>query len=371
MDILKIFYESIVTEAMKGNVNVYVNYMVAFSTRLVEYNRIYKCKINNDEVLIPTLVIKNKQEFDRLLTEYVRKALKYYDDSNYLDEVKKYGNKNNPNMICREKYIMMQLLANATYEDFNNPVEFLKKRIDFLDNYFYLSTFLGLVEALGAKLKMMILKDTLNNEASSEFVVMAYDSENVWFSPKVKFGISGETVYIYAIQNVKQEDNPLIKKINRKLYRVGEGFQPDDSEENLKDITASFLVTLNMAINYFNSIGYHKIEVPSLLIVRRNAKMLLNKLKADKKNYSNEKLKEMNQEVDQLQSNLTNKLIRTFLRLGVHYNNIDINSLPYELDSSLHMDIHDDMDIICNNKLLLETGLLAYNYGKENKTKSR
>lgn len=371
MDILKIFYECIVPEAMKGTVDVYVNYMVAFSTRLVEYNRIYKCTNNNSEVLVPTLIIKDKKKFDKLLIEYVEKALKYYDDNNYLDEVKKYDNKNNPKMICREKYILMQLFSNATYEDFNNPVEFLKKRINFLDNHFNLSTFLGPVQALDAKVKMMILKDTLNNEASSEFVIMAYDSENVWFSPKVKFGISGDTVYIYAIQNVKQEDNPLIKKINRKLYRIGEGFSEDDSDENLKDITASFLVTLNMAINYFNSIGYHKIEVPSLLIVRRNAKMLLNELKADKKNYSSEKLKEMNQEVDQLQSNLTNKLIRTFLRLGVHYNNIEINSLPYELDSSLHMDVHDDMDIICNNKLLLETGLLAYNYGKSEKNKSR
>ena len=60
-----------------------------------------------------------------------------------------------------------------------------------------------------------------------------------------------------------------------------------------------------------------------------------------------------------IQNNLTNKLIRTFLRLGVHYNNIDVISLPGEIDSILHIEIDNSKKVTCNNKLLYETGLMV------------
>lgn len=58
-------------------------------------------------------------------------------------------------------------------------------------------------------------------------------------------------------------------------------------------------------------------------------------------------------EQDYLQYNLTNKLVRTFLRLGCHYNNIDVLSFPYEVDSCLHIGINDNK-VMCNNYLLYE-----------------
>ena len=56
---------------------------------------------------------------------------------------------------------------------------------------------------------------------------------------------------------------------------------------------------------------------------------------------------------DYLQSNLTNKLIRTFLRLGCHFNNIDIKSFPFENDSCLRMKIS-DVAVQGNNYLLMD-----------------
>ena len=53
-----------------------------------------------------------------------------------------------------------------------------------------------------------------------------------------------------------------------------------------------------------------------------------------------------------IQSNLTEKLLRTFIRLSHHYDGVDVTSLPMEDDSSLHLKVT-NMDN-CNNELLSE-----------------
>ena len=356
MDITKIFYESIIPEATIGKINVYFFYSVAFSTMIVEENKFYKCKIDTDDVLIPTLIIKDKETFDRLLCEYVTKAMNFYDDSNFYEEILNYNKYDNKEMICREKFILMYLFSNATVEDFSDPISFLRKRIAFIDNHQDKKVDLGYSDILDANLEINILSDTINNETASQFVVRAYDFDNSWIGPRVKFGISEDTIYIYAIQNEDTNDNPFCKKFNRKLYKVGEGFNEQDGEENLKDVTASFLFVLNMAISYFKSLGYEKIVVPSILITRWNAKKIIIDRKYMVKKIDDEKKKQVDMQLDTIQSNLTNKLIRTFLRLSCHYNNVIVDSFPYEVDSALHIKIDNSINMNCNNKLLLETG---------------
>ncbi len=326
--ILELFYREIVPEAAVGKIKIAnnVNYAIVFNTKLLELKKVYRKEIN-EELMVPTLIIDNKREFDKLLCEYVIKALKYYDDRNFFNKKE------------RIKEILAHLLANATYDDFNKPINFLKKRIAFLDNANNYSENIGYSDILGCDLNLEIRKDTINNETPEEFVIECRNKDEKYLFPRVKFGIMDDTVYIYAIQNSREEKNNLTKQINRKLYKVGEGFTDSNNEENYKDVTASFLVVLNMAINYFNSIGYNKFIIPSILIVRWNAKQIMN-------NNMNEII----------QYNITNKLIRTCLRLGVHYNNIDVMSLPYEVDSNLHLHINNMIDMKCNNKLLEETG---------------
>ena len=312
MNITKIFYESIVPEAMIGKINVYFFYSVAFSTKIVEKNKFYECKIDADDVLIPTLIIKDKETFDRLLCEYVTKAISFYDDSNFYEEILNYNKYDNKDMIGKEKFILMHLFSNATVEDFSDPITFLKKRIAFIDNHQNKKIDLGYSDILDANLEINILNDTINNETPSQFFIKIYDSDSSWISPRVKFGISDDTVYIYAIQNEDINDNSFCKKINRKLFKVGEGFIEQDGEENLKDITASFLFALNMAINYFKSLGYEKIVVPSIMITRWNAKKIIIDRKYKVKKIDDEKRKQAEMQLDNIQSNLTNKLIRTF-----------------------------------------------------------
>ena len=185
--------------------------------------------------------------------------------------------------------------------------------------------------------------------------------------PRIKFGISDDSVYIYAVQNKIGDINSYHKKINRILYKIGEGYVDDmeKDSENLKDITSSFLVSLNMAVGYFNNLGYRNIVVPSYLIQRWNAKSIANLLKIKYKKMNEDVANEIYANQENIQNNLTNKLIRTFLRLGCHYNNVDILSFPYEIDSCLHIGFNDNK-LECNNLLLYETYMLI-NEGKKNK----
>ena len=68
----------------------------------------------------------------------------------------------------------------------------------------------------------------------------------------------------------------------------------------------------------------------------------------------------LDDKLEYLQYNITNKLVRTFLRLGCHFNNIDVLSFPFEADSCLHIGINQNL-LQCNNSLLYETYMLIHN----------
>ena len=364
MDILEIFYNNVVPEAMNGRINCLSYYNMAFSTEIVDEEVKYSCNIDDEGLLIPTLMIKNKSEFDRLLVEYVNLAIYFYDDNYFDDEILNYKLYDNENRICKEKVIMSLLFANATIEDFNNPIDFLKRRIDFIYNDLSGNYDFGYMDMFKGDLSLNIEKDIINNETPYQMIIKitSMNGEEFIF-PKIKFGICDGTVYIYAIQNKMNEDNSFCKKINRVLYKIGEGYTDTDSyegDENLKDITASFLVSLNMAISYLYNNGYNNIVVPSLLVERWNAKRISNLIKIRIKKMNDNSANEMITNQDYLQQNLTNKLIRTFLRLGCHYNNMDVLSFPFELDSCLHMEINDN-EMECNNTLLYKTYNLIKN----------
>ena len=313
------------------------------------------------------MVINNKEEFDRLLLQYVDLASKFYDDSNFDSEILNYKMYNDETRICKEKVILALLFANATMEDFNNPIDFLKKRINFIYNDLTGSYDFGYCESLKGKLLLTVEKDIINNETPYQLVIRVIsDKMEEFVFPRIKFGVSDNDVYIYAIQNKRNEENSFCKKINRVIYRVGEGYNDDNqNEESLKDITASFLLSLNIGISFLFNMGYTKIVVPSILVSRWNAKKLSNLLKIKIKNLNDDDASNMELGQDYLQYNLTNKLIRTFLRLGCHYSNIDILSFPYEIDSCLHIGINDN-SVECNNSLLYETYKLVESGFKEN-----
>ncbi len=358
MNILDIFYNQIIKEASKGEVDAFFKYNLMFSTHIVEKELEVEAKSENKKrFFIPTLIIRNQEEFDRLLCEYVLLASKFYTDFDEFYEKIKVEGTFEEKELWRIKTLIVSLFSNATEEDFNNPCEFLKKRIDFINNSceqifdeFYSAN-------LKAKINASIKKDKFNNEAPYMFCVEAVDELDIGYSfPNLKFGIHDGKAYVYAIQRGKEESNS--RKINRNLYKVGEGFDPiiDNvdiyAEGNTKDVTASFLVVANLFLAYLSSIGINEVVVPSILIERWNAKeMSLLKRYRSKRFDMKEYLIRL-KEHDELQSNLSEKLIRTFNRLTCHYPYFYIVSYPGEDNMSFCLNISDQKS--CNNRLLSE-----------------
>lgn len=184
----------------------------------------------------------------------------------------------------------------------------------------------------------------------------------------IKLGISNNEAYIYAIQNEKKcNDNDYSKLVNRSLYKIGEGFNSKiDNYDiydigNLKDVTPSFLVAACIAVSILDNFGIDKVIIPSFLIERWNAKKIslehIPKRIQDKVDYINIK----SNEHFKIQTNLTDKLIRTFKRLDYHFSNIKILNEPYDVDSNLRFNI-DHGSFICNNNLLQEVYNIGINY---------
>lgn len=199
---------------MTGRINCLSYYNVAFSTEIIDENKRYSCKIDADGVLIPTLMIKNKSEFDKLLVEYVNLALKFYDESNFDMEILNNQLYNNEFGICKEKVILTLLFANAMIEDFNNPIDFLKRRIDFIYNDLSGSYDFGYMDMFKGDLSLYIDKDIINNETPYQMIIKIKSTNGEEFIfPKIKFGISDDTVYIYAIQNKMNDEKVFVRKL--------------------------------------------------------------------------------------------------------------------------------------------------------------
>jgi len=351
MEVLDIFYNEVIPEAAKGKIDSYFSLNILFNTYLVETNTKVSDEVNYDDVLVPTLMIKSKKVFDILLRKYINIAMEYYKDDKYLKEAK---------LENKEIKLLLSLLwSNATVEDYNNPNIFLVNRIAFLGQSLVDTKIdFGYIPLLDGNLSLEIQRDLILNETPSKMVFSLCDKENNnYYFPEVKFGLHNNEVYFYAIQNKEQEVNSYTKKVNRILYKVGDGFDSltdnyDLYEEgNLKDITASFLVVINMAIAYLNSLGYSNIKVSSILPTRWNAKrMSIEEVAKRIKIFDGEKSFE---EQNRIQNNLTQKFIRTFLRLAHHYEGMDVISYPYENDSYLHISLNDSLQ--CNNQLLKES----------------
>ncbi len=372
---LDIFYNDIIFEAAKGKIECGDYFAIAFNTLIPEIDIDIKSSVTNNNILIPTLYIKDKKNFDDLLIQYVSIAIKFYglkDDFNAsLDEQRN-----------KYKKIMALLWSNATVEDFQNPTIFLKNRISFFENKlcsFDGGSTLGYSEILKSNIRVENLKKTFYHETPFCLRITLEYENFKYYLPLIYYGINNEEVYIYAIQNEKKansENNKYQKTIRRALYKVNEGFDSFEDnfekyeEGNLKDITPSFLLALNIALGIFHDMGISKIIVPSILITRWNAKelsyeykrqILIKEIKeAANANKAESLIKDINDSIDKeirkhetIQYNLTEKFIRTFLRLVHQIDGLDILNISSEIDNNLILYMNSKINI--NNPLLKET----------------
>lgn len=361
-DILDIFYNSIIPEATRGSIDCFMYYHICFNTS-IEGHLIMKH--NPFRIDTPLLEIRDKKEFNDKLCEYVKIAIEYYDDSYFYDEVLNGEYRTEKNKICKEKVLMTLLWANATVEDFKNPCQFLERQTNYLKvNCLTNQENKGYASILGGNIVTEVSKTKkLSWESPYAFRSAIFDNDEAHDLPVVRFGIDGDTVYIYSIHMRKNPRKS--KRINRNLYKVNENFDISDNNEDLKDITPSSLVALDLFILHCKSLGYTNFKMVPYLPERWCDKKIMMYKKAKKELKAEEYMEEEVSRISKIQDNLTQKFITTFLRLNYHYDEgMTVSSYPMELDSYLSFICNDLSD--ANNPLFRE---LAAMYLEKNKTK--
>lgn len=331
--------------------------------------------------VLSALVIKDLDTFIKKLEEYInlelileRKTLKIYS-----------GKEKD-----RIKWLISNLVANMTTEDFLNPIAYIDKYMEFLKD----KTFDYLDEGITIKLpkvknsELEIKREQNNTSMETPYkITLTLKKENEEFTtfklPSIYYAVreeNGERVcYIYSVMNKdnkKQTANEIKfqKQINRLLYKLNDGVvdsreyyeykellkkkeeQEAKGEEyteeiyypegNISDITNSFLFSINIFMSILQKEGIKTVKVVPYLPVRYNSRSIAAE--------GSPKKKELQERNDMIQTNATNKLIRTFRRLAQQNTSVSITTLPYEVDEFLTIHLN-SRDKELENMLLEET----------------
>ena len=376
-EILDLFYNEILKEAAKGRVDCNMMYNILFKTK-INGKTLYNLDSNvvkNNSLLIPTLTIDDVDKFNESLINYYNKAKEFY--KNMIDKEDHF-----------DKTILTLLWNNLTEDDFKNPVNYINRYIDFMDNPIidsneYVS--IGHSDILDSDIEVCLKKEPINEETPYGLYIRS-EKDNLYYEfPVVRMGISNDEAYIYAVQQKKnkalenEENYNYEKNIHRKLFRVNDGFLKEDNSDNINNpenitgISPSALVALTIALSLLEDKGINKIEVPTFLPVRYNAKeisYMIKKELLEKKGYDVESINNIIHEYESvhegIQRNLSDKFLRYFRRLEYNFDNINLTAYPYDIDTSAHMYLDNYSD--CNNILLKEMYEL-YNSKEKQKNK--
>lgn len=326
-----LFYE-IIKEAENANITIDNEvWNIGFNTIIKDKNIEYY----NDEKNVHTLVIKNEEEFFRYLQIYINKELMAKRKSvKFLHDTPRN----------RIKFLISYLFVNASPMDFVNPIEYLKKRIAYLnDNTFDDEKYINL-EGKDIYLKIKKVSQDVRMETPKriEFSIVNLKKDLEFKLPSISYGIRNmnnmKYCDIYSIHHPdpkqkgkNDEEQKFIKKMSRLLYKVDAG----EIDHDVKDVSASALISLASFISLLKEnnithmsfilclpIGYYSREISA-----ENIKDI------DRQNY----LFERN---DTIQNNITNKFLRTIRRLATQIEGINIKNIDTVDDGYLEVELN-------------------------------
>lgn len=305
----------VIKEARNGQVIIdSESWPICFNT-LIKVDDEYQSFTNDNQY--PVLFIENLDKFLELLKRYL--------------DLENMHNRRHPNFINdhlrnHQKTLIAYLFVNATTDDFLNPCHMLETKIAFLQDkkMSQINYEINLDIIPDSKLKVNSSLDSIQMETPYKFSLSLTDGTSIYHLPSISYGIANNTCYIYSVLNPKQAlTSPYQKKIKRLLYKINSFVSEDELH-----VSPSAVLSLSVFLKFLKLNNIKNIKVISYLPLRYLSRDLYAK--------NNEELIARN---DFIQTNATDKLINTFLRLQYH-NLVTINSYPYELDDSLHLTIN-------------------------------
>jgi hypothetical protein len=259
------------------------------------------------------------------------------------------------------KMLIAYLFINFSTEDFLNPVSAIRRNIDFMHDKTFNYLDEGYVVQLGGKfggsdiyLQRHQQSVMMETPWKMEISICKWIDDEMLSCPlaDVSYGIreeNGEQVcYVYSMMKPKEKgessdrEKLFRKRLNRELFKLNEGVLEQESEafrrykngeekeyqENVTDVTQSFVLSLSIFVSMLQKEGISKIKVVPYLPVRYLGRQLAALSVIDP--VRREELEERNKRI---QDNCTNKFMRTFRRVAYHMgDDLEMHTVPYEVD---------------------------------------
>ncbi len=253
MDIEKIFDE-IIDEAYDG---------ITYDGIFLKFHTLDKVTLSGTFNDVPILVIKNKKELVNKLKTYVYTVLDY----KRLDITK-----------SNIKKIISLLWANACYEDFSRPNNYIDNHINFYINDDFLNK--------DKEINNIVIKkraESIYKETPYAFKSYMRIGEDKYYLPYINYGISNDTCYIYNIVDSKN----------------------DGKHKDIEEIYNTKLLSLSLFMKELYNYGIGRVKVVSCLPMRENK----------------------------------NSIVDYFIDMEHIFKNIIISSRPFECDEYMNINI--------------------------------
>lgn len=336
----------------------------------MEYIRPLGYKTDIEEIIVnpdvPILNLKGNRlpAFEETLTEYVQT---FFSSELYWA---------NPISSCNSQedklvHAMSVIWLNATADDYENPIQFLKRYTDFLkdktfDEFWNPRQIQKIQTLQNCSLEISKSEQQEFQETPTSIKFRVHKDNVEKELPRIAYGISKGTAYIYGIQSPQRDENtvdePSIKKVNRSRFKVNDMTNiPEDYQNVYKKQEPYAYISLFVFLSMLKQKNINRVIMPAYLPERYESKEQLISEKAMKKTYDLKNSKDMKNWLGELaescndhqrvQYNITNKFLSYMSRMECDVPGIEIKSTPDETNGSLIVDIS-KMNVTPENNLI-------------------
>lgn len=344
-ELAKLFFNEVCgtpwIKAYNGGMYLPIYYRISDNNTNLENVKKEKLPESKDNSVDDVVInITDYQLFQQKLFEYVKKFIEsklrwtnHWEAETQLDDI---------------KTAFVSLFTNATWQDYENPIDLIDRYISFLDRDYLHELLKGGKEIFAEDGSTLRIRTGLNDaemETPYKFIVEATDNIRRKEFPAVHYGIHKKEAYIYAVQGTNHTtdlqgkyqrndyENEMIQEMRQKIRQEGK-------KDDYRGAEPLAIVSLICFLETLKESGIHRVNLPNILPLRYNSKDKL---------YGTEKS-------DEVQNAATNRLLLQVRRI-MHYHTegIKLLSVPGESGDFLSIDITDykpkgeKVETICKN----------------------